>query len=137
MFISLAAPVAKSVPLSPNETRRIVEILSNQAANAPAGPEKYFRDLVWRTNWPERFKSQRSGGWSGDTGNDARSLINYAIGKKDHPDVKAYTILGSLLEHMTADVGGAESDELVDLIRKYGLITDPAVVNGLRRKPGD
>lgn len=67
--------------------------------------------------------------------NDARDLINYAIGKNGNPETKGYTILGSLLEEVRKDVGRAEADELAELICKRGLITDPVALGGLRRTP--
>jgi len=110
----------------------IIEILSRQAATSNIGPEKYFKDLIARTNWPQRFKDQRSGGWTGNAPRDSRELIDWAVERKENPDKKDFTILGGLLLELRLDVGASDVDKLAELIFTYSLITDEVVLAELR-----
>lgn len=132
IFVPVPPSSQTAVEIVKTEQDRVTEIMGAQAATSPAGSDRYFKDLVSRTNWPQRFKNQRSGGWSGDSIVDARMLINFAIAKKENPEIRGYTILGSLLEELRKDVGEKEAEELVDLICKRGLITDPVALGALR-----
>jgi len=100
---------------------RIVDIMA-PAASASAAPKAYFRDLVNKLGGPPAWSDEMADIWTGDTRQDALTLVRWAYAKRLYPPQApkpGYTVLGCLLEELARDVANPALD---DIIRQYDLI---------------
>ncbi len=110
---------------------RLVDLMAELAGTHPIGPQKWFGDLVSRSNLPRRMTLQLSGTWTGDPYYDARQLIRWCLARGVNADDPRYTMLGSILAPLLDDVGADLAAELVALIRSYGLYRDARTTGSL------
>jgi hypothetical protein len=101
----------------------IVALLAKRASRATValGAKGFIRNLINETRWPDNWKSQRTGGLTGDPESDARDLINYAIGQGTIPHHAEETALGGLLIAMLQDLGEEDRNLLQTIISNYNL----------------
>ena len=117
--------------LTTADANSLAGILAVQAANAPAGPVRYFKDLVMRSNLPPRWQQALAGSWTGDTNIDAGALIRYLNVRDTNPADPNFTALGSLVSEFFQDVGLEEARSLAALVVAYSLYLDPAALERL------
>ena len=111
---------------------KLVNVLTNQAANSFTNPQEFFRDLLNRANLPQQWVNGLAGGWTGNPNIDARKLINWALAKNGNPNDKRFTTLGSILNPLLIDVGFNDAILIVSLIIIYQLCTDKKELEKLK-----
>ena len=126
------SPMPNTIPKS--DIDKLVNVLTNQAANAFVSPQEFFRDLINRANLPQRWTNSLAGGWTGDPNIDARKLINWALSNNGNPQDRRFTTLGSILQPLLIDVGFNDAILIVSLIIIYQLCTDKKELEKLRIK---
>ncbi|NEP54199.1 MAG: trypsin-like peptidase domain-containing protein [Moorea sp. SIO3C2] len=99
----------------------MVEILANQAMKSLVDPKMFFRDLVRRTNLPQRWAFETAATWTGDVAIDSRRLIDWLDSKGTNPQDKRYTALGAVLTELLQNVGFEDASFIVSLIINYNL----------------
>ena len=69
------------IRIDPPNKEHLIDILikTSVVASGSIGMQGYFRLLINRTNWSDRFKRSRIGGLCGDPDVDSRSLVDWAI----------------------------------------------------------
>lgn len=113
------------------DRKRLVELLTINAASARNDPKAYFSTLIKEANLPQPFKNQIVGGWSGDPHVDAVNLVTWAEAREVNPKDRRYTTLGSILEPELPRYGMGEASTLVSLIFVYRLIRDDRLLDRL------
>lgn len=107
---------------------RLADLLARLAANE-AG---YFDRLVQQANLPAHFQSEWPNVETGDAGDDAARLIDWALAKKTNPAEPSRATLASLLLPELARLELADAAMVVAFISIYRLIHDSAEMEELR-----
>ncbi|MEO1431284.1 MAG: trypsin-like peptidase domain-containing protein [Cyanobacteria bacterium J06632_19] len=118
--------------ISKTDIDKLVNVITNQAANAFISPQEFFKDLINRANLPQKWVFGLAGVWTGDPNVDARKLINWALANNGNPNDKRFTTLGSILQALLIDVGFNDAILIVSLIIIYQLCTDKKELEKLR-----
>jgi hypothetical protein len=112
----------------------LVDILARQAANAPAGPNWYFRDLIDRAGLRDRQRQSLAGVWTGDANVDARRLVRWAHAQGTDATEGAdrrYTTLGSIMAALLNDVGLEDASAIVPILIVHRLVRNRPVADRL------
>lgn len=129
--------------LSSADVQRIVGILATQATTAPpkVGVEGYFRNLVSRSGWPEKWRDAIISGWTGSAGTDARTFIDYVMGRElfppgheKHGDSVLGWVLWDLLRNQ--EISSPNAEWVASIILDCKLIQNQADVDELRERYG-
>ena len=121
------------------ENDLIIAKLAKIAASRPRTPvEEYFASIIVRgSDWPEPWKQQLAGGWTGDASTDARELVNWMSPDRTYPSnhpMKGQSVLGRLLWRLldSAEWGSPDDREVAKIIRDFHLIEEEDILDKLR-----
>lgn len=106
------------------DKQRVVDLITRQAGDHPVGPAAYLRDLVQRSSFPEDWRLQLSGVWSGDPRIDSRRLVDWCAARDVNPADPRVTTLGSLLRAFYEDLGLEARAMLTAVIVAHDLYRD-------------
>ena len=125
------------------DVQRIIGILTRQAMSAPpnVGVGGYFRNLVSRSGWPEKWEGDVISGWTGSAGTDARTFIDYVMGKELFPvthEKHGDSVLGWVLLDLlrNQEISSPNDKWLATIILHFKLIQNQAAVDELRERYG-
>jgi hypothetical protein len=107
--------------------------MAAQAANADE-PDSYLRDLIKRSELPQRFRLQVIGRRFSDLGMGTRELVRWADSKGVNPCDPRLTTLGSLIYTLLGDVGLDLAADLVAVMVARRLVRSSALVEDLTSK---
>jgi hypothetical protein len=124
--------------ISQADLEPIIKTLAKLATNTPGGAAGYFENLVKNSEWPDDWKSERQGGWSGNANAGASNIVTYALGKTfPAGHLKAgQSVLGWLLFDVVTKTtaGGAEQTQFSRFILENDLLNNEESIKLLREK---
>jgi hypothetical protein len=114
----------------------IVAELIDQAAVAVEAKD-YFGNLVKSLGIPNSWSGEVAARWTGNSNDDARTLVDWAITKGSYPPAsqrKGSKVIGYLLRQVCEGAFSPRVQSIGRLIIHYELITDAPTLDDLRTK---
>jgi hypothetical protein len=110
-----------------SDVERLVVLISDIAANAASDSKVYYKNLLRKSNIPDKMTFQVFSQLVDNPEYDARTIINWAISKGTNPNSGEQT-LGDILLNTIADVGLEDRSIIVEMIAKYRLCNDVSIL---------
>ncbi|NEP53498.1 MAG: hypothetical protein F6K65_33755, partial [Moorea sp. SIO3C2] len=105
------------------DKQELANIISQQASNALAGANNFFKNLIKSADLPQKWKNELADPWTGQTDEDAHKLIKWAIDKGINEDNEKHTIV-CILEILKEYLGEDDQNFVNKIINDYTYVGD-------------